>query len=143
MRRLIILILCFQFAFVVSAEPQEFGQISLKIKTIEVNVEYADTYELRAQGLMFRKFLCPDCGMFFRFGNPRLAGIWMKNTFVPLDVAFIRKDGVITDIKALVPHDLTSINSSKIVLYALEMNQGWFKKNGISVGDTVQISPSL
>jgi hypothetical protein len=126
----------------VHAEPQEFGQISLKVKNIELNIEYADNYERRAQGLMFRKSLCGECGMFFRFGNPRIAGIWMKNTLVPLDVAFIRKDGVITDIKALTPHDLTSINSSEIVLYALEMNQGWFKKNGIAVGDKVIILPS-
>ena len=142
MRRFFILMLCLQSAMLVHAEPQEFGQIGLKVKNIELNIEYADNYERRAQGLMFRKSLCGECGMFFRFGNPRIAGIWMKNTFVPLDVAFIRKDGVITDIKALTPHDLTSINSSEIVLYALEMNQGWFKKNGIAVGDKINILPS-
>ena len=142
MRRLFFLILCLQSAILVHAETQEFSQISLQIKGIELNIEYADTYERRAQGLMFRKSLCGECGMFFRFGNPRVAGIWMKNTFVPLDVAFIRKDGVITDIRALTPHDLSSINSSEIVLYALEMNQGWFKNNGITVGDKVQVVPS-
>jgi uncharacterized membrane protein (UPF0127 family) len=67
--------------------------------------------------------------------------MWMKNTLIPLDVAFIRKDGVITDIKVMKAHDLTTVSSSEKVLYAWEMNVGWFKENGIIVGDTVQILP--
>jgi uncharacterized membrane protein (UPF0127 family) len=65
--------------------------------------------------------------------------MWMKNTLMPLDVAFIRADGKITDIKAMQPHDLTTIASSQPVLYAWEMNQGWFAKNAIKVGDMVVI----
>ena len=131
--------LVFYSAVVLASEKPEFGNIDLVVKGVELNVEYADTFELRNRGLMFRKTLCQQCGMLFHFGKERLAGMWMKNTLIPLDVAFIRKDGVITDIKGMQPHDLTSIGSSEPVLYALEMNQGWFEANKISVGDTVQI----
>lgn len=120
-------------------ESLKFGEIDISIQEISLTVEYADTFELRNRGLMFRRTLCTQCGMLFHFGSQRPAGMWMKNTFIPLDVAFIRQDGVITDIKAMEPHDLTSIGSSEPVLYALEMNQGWFAKNGIKVGDKLQL----
>jgi len=66
--------------------------------------------------------------------------MWMRNTLIPLDVAFIRKDGVITDIKAMQAHDETSITSSQEVSHAWEMNKGWFKRNDIKVGDIVTIT---
>ena len=77
--------------------------------------------------------------MLFDYGSSKLIRMWMKNTFVPLDVAFIDRNGVITDIKPLTPHSLESVGSSKEVLYALEMNQGWFAENNIKVGDQVTI----
>lgn len=120
-------------------ESLTFGEIVIRVKDVSLTVEYADTFKLRNRGLMFRRILCAQCGMLFHFGSQRPAGMWMKNTFIPLDVAFIRQDGVITDIKAMEPHDLTSISSSEPVLYALEMNQGWFVKNGIKVGDILKI----
>lgn len=116
-----------------------FPQIQIQVKQNVYALEYADTFELRAQGLMYRKYMCESCGMVFNFQQSRTAGMWMKNTFIPLDVAFIRADGKITDIKAMQPHDLTTTGSSERVLYAWEMNQGWFAKNGIQVGDTVTI----
>ena len=124
---------------VASLNQVSFDSISLKIGDKLYEVEYAKTFDQRAQGLMFRKTLCEDCGMFFKFSSPKYAGMWMKNTFVPLDVAFIDRNGVITDIKPLTPHSLESVGSSKEVLYALEMNQGWFAGNGINVGDQVTI----
>ena len=116
-----------------------FPEIQVKVKQQVFALEYANTFELRAQGLMHREELCNNCGMLFNFEQSRRAGMWMKNTLIPLDVAFIRADGKITDIKAMQPHDLTSINSSERVLYAWEMNQGWFKRNNIVVGDKVSI----
>lgn len=102
-------------------------------------VEFAFTYEQRARGLMYRKSLCDDCGMLFLFKPEKQASMWMKNTFIPLDVAFIDRNGVITDIKPLVPHDLTSVGASKVVAYALEMNQGWFAEHGVRAGDQITI----
>ena len=88
---------------------------------------------------MYRREMCENCGMLFKFDSVKIASIWMKNTYIPLDLAYINAFGKIIDIRALQPHDLTSVSSSMPVLYALEMNQGWFEKNGLSTGDTVKL----
>lgn len=77
--------------------------------------------------------------MLFVFSSESISSMWMKNTLVPLDVAYIDKNGVVTDIMPMQPEDLTSITSSKPVLYALEMNQGWFAKNNVKVGDRATV----
>ena len=128
--------------FALSGQAQEtvkFPTVDIKVKHKALHVEYANTHELRAQGLMKRTELCADCGMLFKFDSPRRASMWMMNTYIPLDVAFIRSDGVITDIRAMQPQDLTSIGASQEVLYALEMNQGWFQSQGIVVGDKLNL----
>jgi uncharacterized membrane protein (UPF0127 family) len=122
-----------------ATQASETPLVAIMINDKTLQVEYAATFAQRAVGLMNRPSLCQQCGMLFKFANPKMASMWMKNTLIPLDVAFIRSDGVITDISPLQPHDLTSVGSSENVLYALEMNQGWFKKNGIAVGDTMHI----
>jgi len=83
--------------------------------------------------------MCEYFVILFKFDSVRIANIWMKNTYIPLDLAYINAFGKIIDIKQLEPHDLTSVPSSMPVLYALEMNQGWFNKNGIAEGDTVKL----
>nr|WP_260681631.1 DUF192 domain-containing protein [Aliiglaciecola sp. M165] len=118
----------------------EFERAKVQVNDIVLDVEYALTFEQRATGLMYRQSLCTNCGMLFKYSRPRIAGMWMKNTNIPLDVAFIDEHGKIIDIKAMQPHDLTSISSSKEVLYALEMNQGWFKSNGVEVGQIMRFS---
>jgi uncharacterized membrane protein (UPF0127 family) len=115
------------------------SNINIAFADKSLQVEFADSFEERALGLMHRKSLCSDCGMLFQFDSERIASIWMKNTFVPLDLAYITVDGSIVDIKQLQPHDLNSVVSSQEVLFALEMNQGWFAKNGIKVGDKISI----
>ena len=125
----VILLSIVSFAY---ANPQgsvEFDQITLEIAEQEYTVEYAQSFEQRAQGLMFRTTLCDNCGMFFKFDSEKFAGMWMKNTNVPLDVAFIDRNGVITDIKPLTPHSLKSVGSSK----------GWFAEHKVSVGDRITI----
>lgn len=121
----------------VAQKKLQFGQIAISINDIPLNVEFADTTELRNRGLMYRESMCGDCGMLFRFSYAKPASMWMKNTLIPLDVAFIKSNGEISDIKAMQPHDLTSVGASTDVLFALEMNQGWFAKNGIKVGDVL------
>lgn len=128
------------FSFtVVSSDTVSFGEIKLEANENVYTLEYAKTFEQRAKGLMNRSSLCEDCGMLFKFEQPRMAGFWMKNTLIPLDIAFVRADGMITDIKPMKPHNLNTTKSSQSVLYAWEMNKGWFAKNGIQVGDTVKI----
>lgn len=119
----------------------EFDSVRVQINDIKLELEFAQHFEQRAQGLMFRQSLCEDCGMLFLFEPEKQASMWMKNTFIPLDVAFIDRNGVITDIKALQPHDLTSVGATGVVKYALEMNQNWFKQHGIRVGDRLLVNP--
>jgi uncharacterized membrane protein (UPF0127 family) len=135
-------VMVFIIAFISSlsfADPTDsvFPNVQVQVKKNVYGVEYANTFELRAQGLMHREEMCQSCGMLFNFQQVKRAGMWMKNTLIPLDVAFINPDGKITDIKAMKPHDLSTTSSSEPVLYAWEMNQGWFAQNGIQVGDTV------
>jgi uncharacterized membrane protein (UPF0127 family) len=114
--------------------------VEVTVNEIKLQVEYANTFELRSKGLMYRKSMCENCGMLFEFDRPKYASMWMKNTFLPLDVAFATAEGVVTDIKQMEPHDLTPIGSSQLVVYALEMNQGWFAKHDIDVGDKLLLS---
>lgn len=116
-------------------------KISLTVANTQIRVEYADTLQKRQLGLMYRRDLCEDCGMLFKFDSPRIGSIWMKNTFIPLDLAYIDEQGTIIDIVQLQAHDLTPVKSSSIVLYALEMNKGWFAKQDIRVGDKVAMLP--
>lgn len=136
---LFILSLLFCLSLNAKEPASSFPDISVQIQGKVLVLEYANTFELRSQGLMFRKSMCNDCGMIFNFKQIKMASMWMQNTFIPLDVAFIRQDGTITDIKAMQPHDENTTSSSEKILYAWEMNQGWFKNNNISVGDKVFI----
>jgi uncharacterized membrane protein (UPF0127 family) len=123
-----------------NSEPSD-EKISLIVGNTNIRVEYADTFEKRQLGLMFRRQLCEDCGMLFKFDSPRIGSIWMKNTFIPLDLAYIDAKGNIVDIEQLQPHELTPVRSSSVVVYALEMNKGWFAKQDIRVGNKVAMLP--
>lgn len=104
-----------------------------------VKAEIARTPDERAQGLMFRKKLPDGEGMFFIFEMDQVLSFWMKNTYIPLSIAYITSDGRIVDIKDMYPHDETSVTSSRSVRYALEVPQGWFSKVGVNIGDIVII----
>lgn len=117
------------------------GKVTLILGGKEYRIAYADSQMERQLGLMYRRKMCDDCGMLFKFDSVRTASIWMKNTYIPLDLAYITEHGEIIDIKQLTPHDQTSVPSSKPVLYALEMNQGWFAKHDIRVGGKVELLP--
>ena len=88
-------------------------------------------------GLMFREKLDKDSGMLFIFNEVGEKSFHMKNTSIPLDIAFINKDGIIENIKKLEPHNLNPVYSESEVLYALEVNRDWFIENNIKVGDRV------
>lgn len=122
-----------------SPPPIQFDTIGVEMGGQEYKLEYAKTMEQRARGLMFRKSICLNCGMLFVFDYSRIGSIWMKNTHIPLDLAYVDDSGIIVDIFQLKPHDLTSVKSSKPVAYAIEMNAGWFQKKKIKVGDRLSI----
>lgn len=98
-------------------------------------VEIADTDFLRRKGLMFRKSMQKNEGMLFVFPDARKQNFWMKNTDIPLSIAFINPAKTITSIQDMEPHSLNEASSEGPVLYALEMNMGWFRENKVEVGD--------
>jgi len=88
---------------------------------------------------MFRKKLPDGEGMLFVFEADQVLSFWMKNTSIPLSIAFIAHDGKIIDIKDMYPHDTSSVVSSRSARYALEVPQGWFSRVGVRTGDVVKI----
>ena len=99
-----------------------------------IQAEVAKDMMTRAQGLMLRKSMPQGAGMLFRFDEPAAHCMWMKNTLIPLSVAFIDEQGEIVNIADMQPLDETSHCAARPVRYALEMNQGWFKQRGIAPG---------
>jgi len=119
---------------------QTLQKIPLYMKNLEVSVEVAKTPEERQKGLMNRKHLGRDEGMLFIFDSEAYHGFWMKNTLIPLSIAFIDRSGKIVAITDMKPLTLDSHDPPQPILYALEMNQGWFSSHDIKVGDTVRFS---
>jgi uncharacterized membrane protein (UPF0127 family) len=103
-----------------------------------IRAEAASTFEARAQGLMFRKHLGPNEGMFFIFPQSELHCMWMKNTLIPLSVAFVDEKGKIVSISDMQPQTETSHCAAAPAKFALEMPAGWFATKGIKSGTTIQ-----
>lgn len=103
-----------------------------------IRAEAASTFEARAQGLMFRKHLGPNEGMFFVFPQSELHCMWMKNTLIPLSVAFVDEKGKIVSISDMQPQTETSHCAAAPAKFALEMPAGWFAAKGIKSGTTIQ-----
>ncbi len=112
-------------------------EATLKIGKQTIQAEIADTPQSREHGLMRRDHLCANCGMLFVFEKADRYNFWMKDTPLPLSIAFIASDGTITNIAEMQPHTKDHHSSKGDVLYALEMNSGWFVRNGIKPGDRV------
>jgi hypothetical protein len=102
-----------------------------------VKAEIAEKTEDRNHGFMERKNIPDGTGMLFVFEKDQILSFWMKNTPHPLSIAYIDSKGKIRDIYDMTPYSLSSIISTVSVRYALEVPQGWYKKNGITVGDVV------
>jgi uncharacterized membrane protein (UPF0127 family) len=104
-------------------------------KTITLQAEVARSDEEKQQGLMHRKSLADGWGMLFVFDRDQIMSFWMKNTLIPLSIAYIKSDGSILEIWDMRPLDESPIRSSRGVRYALEAPQGWFERMGIGAGD--------
>jgi len=131
------------FLFVLaSCSPQKLAVRDLPIERdgqqiTVVKAEIARTGDERSKGLMYRKNLPDGEGMLFVFERDEVLSFWMKNTYIPLSIAFIASDGRIVDIKDMYPHDENTVVSSRSVRYALEVPMGWFSRAGVRQGDTV------
>lgn len=125
----------------IAVHAQSFPVASLNIGVHLIRAEVAVSDEERARGLMFREKLGENEGMVFRFASSRQICMWMKNTPLPLSVAFIGDDGRIINIEDMQPRTLDSHCAKKPARYALEMNQGWFRKRNIKPGTAVDGLP--
>jgi uncharacterized protein len=115
----------------------ELPATTLTIGKHKIVAEVAATDEQRATGLMYRFSLKPDHGMIFVFESAQPQAFWMKNTFIPLSIAFIGSDGRIVNIADMAPQDERAHWSTGPAQYALEMRKGWFAEHGIGPGDRV------
>ena len=120
------------------AEPapaNQWFEIQLGEKMIEVQIAYKQAE--MAKGLMNRTSMGEHQGMIFFYDPPKQMSFWMRNTKIALDIGFFTSDGVLREIYPMYPMDETSVKSRRNdLLIALEMNQGWFAKNGIKPGDS-------
>jgi len=110
---------------------------ALEIRSAVVWVEIARTPEQHTRGLMFRKKLPEDAGMLFVYDKEDFRRFWMKNTYIPLSLAYIDSDGVIFQIEEMEPLDETAVVSVRPARFVLEVNRGWFRKHGIGIGDRI------
>ena len=121
--------------------PQDLPAITLNAGMHNIRAAVAQTPDQRQTGLMFRREMAPHEGMLFVFDQASPQCFWMKNTLLPLAIAFLADDGTVVNIDEMKPQSLDSHCSSKPVRYVLEMNQGWFAKRGIKAGSKIGGQP--
>lgn len=126
----------------IAQNPNRLYQLK-ELKVIEMSMDgkkikawLADTSSKRQEGMMFLKDkeVPMGHGMLFVFPNKQQLGFWMKNTYIPLDIAFLDQRGVVLNVARMKPHDETSIKSQGMAVYALEMKAGSFAQLGIRKG---------
>ena len=133
----------FKFFFFILFAPCILASDVISLEKILPNIDVVSEYKDRQKGLMFKRYIPEDYGMFFIWDRKKVQCMWMKNTYIPLSVAYIDKSGEIMNIYDMVPLSKTSVCSKKPTLYALEVNQGWFNRNDINVGDILAIDKIL
>ena len=109
----------------------------------KVTVEIAATDAPRRQGLMLRQTMDEDAGMLFLFPADSTTGFWMRNTYLPLDIAYIDAAGTVLEVRQGTPLDETSLTPKGPYRYTLEVNQGWFARHGFGPGATVTLPTDL
>jgi len=125
------------------AQQRALPTIKLNAGIHVIDAEVASTDSARVQGLMLRKGMATGAGMLFLFDESAAHCMWMKNTLIPLSVAFIDDRGQIINIADMQPLDQSSHCATRPVRYALEMNLGWFKKRGIGPGAQLDGLPPM
>ena len=139
-----VLAICLAFAAALpSLADTAMRTTQLKIGKHTLHVEVAENDAQRMRGLMHREKMPQDHGMVFIFEEPAYQSMWMKNTLLPLSVAFVDRDGVILNIRDMQPQTLDSHMSAGPALYAIETNKGWFAERAIKPGDKVSGLPRL
>lgn len=119
---------------------RDLPTVPLKVGAKTLVTEVALTSDQKRIGLMNRPSLDADRGMIFIYEKPRVPAFWMKNTLIPLSAAFLTGDGVIVKIADMQPGSEEHHSPDVAVSYVLEVNQGWFAKAGVRVGDRIDLS---
>lgn len=123
-----------------TAQKVTFEKAKIRLGQKVLNVDVAETDEQQAHGLMFRKKLPQDQGMLFLYNDMGLRGFWMKNTLIPLSIGFFDEQRRLFQIESMNPVKsfldlkVDQVQSHKPAKFALEVNQGWFKKNKVQLG---------
>ena len=123
-------------------QPGDFSRAKLTAGMFVIDAAVAANDADREQGLMYRSQLQPNEGMLFVFGENAVHCFWMKNTLIPLSIAFIRADGTITDIDEMQAETTNNHCPKNNGVYALEMSKGWFTSKGIKPGMKIQGLPA-
>ena len=113
-------------------------EAEIRVGGSTVIVEIADDPDIRSRGLMNRDSLPEDHGMLFVYPEEQILSFWMRNTRIPLDIAFIDRNGFILEIQQMEPHDDVSHASKQPAMYALELRKGWFEDHGVEPGERVE-----
>ena len=125
------------------ALAQELPVVQLSAGMYLIRAEVAADFGSRAQGLMYRRQMASNAGMLFIFDQPGEQCMWMKNTLIPLSVAFLDDEGRIINIEEMAPQTLDSHCARRPARYALEMNAGWFSARGIKPGTRLGGIPGM
>ena len=120
-----------------SSASAEIPLIHLKISGYTLSAEVAYKKESRIKGLAYRDFIKKNSGMLFIFPEASIHSMWMVNTYIPLSVAFLDKNGMILNIIDMSPHTRTRNSAASKAKYALEMNLGWFSSRSIKAGEKI------
>jgi hypothetical protein len=118
------------------AQPMPLAELGAGMYRIEAEV--AHTAQARQVGLMMRKTMAPQRGMVFVFEHDATHCMWMKNTFLPLSVAFVDAQGKVINIEDMQPQSEDNHCAAAPARFALEMNLGWFRERGIKAGDVLR-----
>lgn len=125
-------------------EPQmNLPRVKLAAGMHQIDAQVAHTPDQRATGLMHRKEMPPHEGMLFVFEQPTRQCFWMKNTLLPLSVAFLADDGTVVNVEEMKPQTLDSHCSAQPVRYVLEMNKGWFARKRVKPGMKIAGLPKV
>lgn len=119
-------------------QPQSLPKTTLTAGMHRIQAQLAVSPQQRQTGLMFRREMPAQEGMLFVFEQASPQCFWMRNTLIPLSIAFLAEDGTIVNIEEMKPQSDDSHCSAKPVRFALEMNQGWFAKRGIKAGAKIE-----
>lgn len=144
MRRILVTLLCAAASATAFAQdrPQQLATTKLSAGIHAVTAMVADRPETRQVGLMHRREMAANDGMLFVFEQAGEQCFWMKNTLIPLSIAFLADDGRIVNVEQMKAQTFDGHCSKEPVRYALEMNEGWFAKKGLREGQKIRGLPA-